>query len=418
MNLHNEIFALGTTARSAALQLAGLSASARSTAVHFLADAVNSARNSILSANAIDIENAKVANLSDAMIDRLSLSPARFDAMVHAMNEVASLPDPLSHRIATIHRPNGLTIIKQPTPIGVIAIIYESRPNVTADAAVLALKSGNATILRGGKEAFNSNKAIASALASGISAANLPTGTIQLVQTTDRSAVRELVQLEGLVDVVIPRGGESLIRAITEHARIPVLKHYNGICHIFVDQSADIESALEIIRNAKCQRPGTCNAAEKVLVHSSIAPNFIPRLASACASWGVELFADELARSFAPQLSPATENDWHREYLTLQLTLGVVPSVNAAIEHINFYGSHHSDAILTNSPAAAKRFTTFVDSAAVYVNASTRFTDGGEFGFGCEMGISTDKLHARGPVGIKELTSYKYIIRGNGQIRK
>lgn len=417
MDLHEEIRSLGVAAKSAALELAGVSGMKRAKAIREMAKALEESRKAISEANEQDVSAAKASGLSNAMVDRLTLTPARFDAMVKGLVEVADLPDPLSRKLGTARRPNGLVIEKRPVPIGVIAIIYESRPNVTADAAALCLKSGNAVILRGGKEAASSNRAIAEALANGAERAGMPNGTVQLVHTLDRAAVKELVQLDEFVDVVIPRGGESLIRAVVENSRVPVLKHYNGICHIFVDETADLKQALAIIRNAKCQRPGTCNAVEKVLVHEAIAKKFVPRLARECAKWGVEVVADEIARAYAPGLAAASEEDWHREYLALKLTLGVVPDVAEAIEHINFYGSHHSDAILTSDEENATRFTTFVDSAAVYVNASTRFTDGGEFGFGCEMGISTDKLHARGPVGVKELTSYKYVVQGNGQVR-
>lgn len=418
MTLQEEIRQVGANAKSAALALAGETGAKRARAVAAMADAIEEDKEAILKANSVDVSNVKEAGLTEAMIDRLTLSDARFKAMVDGVRQVATLPDPLSRRLATIHRPNGLLIAKTPVPIGVVAIIFESRPNVTADAAALCLKSGNAAILRGGKEAIATNQAIADAITKGLSKAKMPDGTIQLIRTTDRAAVGELVSLDEYVDVVIPRGGESLIRAVVEKARVPVLKHYNGICHIFVDESADQEKALEIIQNAKCQRPGTCNAVEKVLVHAAIAEEFIPKLAKAAEKWGVEVRADEVALSYAPTLAQATEEDWKQEYLANIFTLGVVPNVKAAIEHINFYGSHHSDAILTSSKANARRFTTYVDSAAVYVNASTRFTDGGEFGFGCEMGISTDKLHARGPVGIKELTTYKYVVQGAGHIRE
>ncbi len=416
--LHDEIEALGAAAKAGALSLAGISAKKRTDAILAMADSLEKSRETVLAANAEDLAAAKEAGLSDAMVDRLSLAKGRFEGMVTGLRQVAALPDPLSKRIATIKRPNGLTILKTPVPIGVVVIIYESRPNVTADVAALCLKSGNAVILRGGKEAFESNKAIAKALQDGLAAAKMPDGILQLVTTTDRAAVKELVQMDKYVDVVIPRGGESLIRAVTENARVPVLKHYNGICHIYVDESADQKQALKIIQNAKCQRPGTCNAVEKILVHEAIASEFIPKFSKEAAKWGVELIGDEVACSISPELTPATEEDWHTEYLSLKLTVGVIPGTKDAIDHINLYGSHHSDAILTNDKKSEKLFTTYVDSAAVYVNASTRFTDGGEFGFGCEMGISTDKLHARGPVGIKELTTYKYIVQGSGQVRK
>ena len=417
MNLHEEILNIGEAAREAAHELGCASARKRNAALLAMADAIDADCGTIISANEKDLAAARAAGLSPAMIDRLTLNSSRVDSIVKGLREVVELPDPLARRLARVTRPNGLVIDKVPVPIGVIAIIYESRPNVTADAAALCIKSGNAVILRGGKEAIESNKAIAAAMAVGLRKAGLPGNAVQLVQTTDRAAVNELVALEGLVDVVIPRGGESLIRAVMEHSRVPVLKHYNGICHIYVDDAADQDQALEIIRNAKCQRPGTCNAVETILVNEKIAKTFIPRLAKACRKWGVAVKADAAARALADGFEVATEEDWRNEYLSLKLSLAVVPDTAAAIAHINRYGSHHSDAILTTDPAAARAFTREVDSAAVYVNASTRFTDGGEFGMGCEMGISTDKLHARGPVGIRELTTYKYVVHGNGQVR-
>ena len=417
MNIHDEIRMMGEAARDAAHALGCASARQRNAALLAMAEAIDADRAKIVAANDKDLAAARASGLSPAMVDRLTLTPARVDAVVKGLREVADLADPLSRRLARVTRPNGLVIDKVPVPIGVIAIIYESRPNVTADAAALCIKSGNAVILRGGKEAIESNKAIAAAMAKGLHKVGLPENTVQLVQTTDRAAVPELVSLEGLVDVVIPRGGESLIRAVMEHARVPVLKHYNGICHIYVDAAADQKQALDIIHNAKCQRPGTCNAVETILVNATIAKTFIPRLAKACRKWGVTVKADAAARALADGFEVATEDDWRNEYLALKLSLAVVSDTAAAIAHINRYGSHHSDAILTEDTAAARAFTREVDSAAVYVNASTRFTDGGEFGMGCEMGISTDKLHARGPVGIRELTTYKYVVHGNGQVR-
>ena len=419
MTLHEEIRAIGDAAQTAARQLVNTTPRRRSAALLSMASAIDLHRDLILAANAKDLEAARKEGLSDALLDRLTLTPARIDAMIDGVRAVSDLPDPLTRNLGHVKRPNGIIIVKQPVPIGVIVIIYESRPNVTADAAALCIKSGNAVILRGGKEARLSNRAIAEALSEGASKAGLPQDAVQLVTSTDHEGVTELVQMDDRVDLVIPRGGERLIRAVVEHSRVPVLKHYNGICHIFVDAQADQDMALSIIRNAKCQRPGTCNAVETILVHSDIAGDFIPRLAKACREWGVTVKADEEACAIAPDagFETATDEDWTNEYLSLKLTLGVVPDLVSAIEHINQYGSHHSDAIITSDTAAARAFTREVDSAAVYINASTRFTDGGEFGMGCEMGISTDKLHARGPVGIKELTTYKYVIRGNGQIR-
>jgi len=296
-------------------------------------------------------------------------------------------------------------------------MIYESRPNVTVDSAALCLKSGNAVILRGGKEAARSNGAIVQAMTTGGGRKGLPADAIQLVQTPDHAAIRELVQLEGLVDLVIPRGGEALIRTVMKNARVPVIKHYKGVCHVFVDQSADPDMALAIIENAKCQRPGVCNAIEKVLIHEAIAASFLPRMAERLQARGMELRGDEAARRIVPAIKAATAEDWTAEYLDLILAIRIVPTAKAAVEHINRYGSHHSDAIVAASTAAQKIFTNEVDSACVYVNASTRFTDGGEFGMGAEIGISTDKLHARGPMGLEELTTYKYVIHGAGQVR-
>lgn len=414
----SEMLKIATKAKAAAVELAATPGRVRGRALRAAADAIEGRARAIMEANATDLAVAKARGLSDAMIDRLALDERRIAAMAKGLREVAALPDPLARRLATIRRPNGLVIAKIPVPIGVIAIIFESRPNVSADAAALCLKSGNAAILRGGREAIASNCAIIDAMTGAMSAAGIPRDAVQLIRTTDHADVRELVGLEGLVDLVIPRGGESLVRAVMENTRVPVLKHYNGICHIYVDESADFTQALEIIRNAKCQRPGTCNAVEKVLVHSGAAGEFVPRLASACAEWGVVLVADARARAIVPTLAAASEADWSTEYLALKLTLGVVDSTEEAISHINRFGSHHSDAILSRTPANISLFQKRVDSAAVYANASTRFTDGGEFGFGCEMGISTDKIHARGPVGIRELTSYKYVVTGSGQTRE
>jgi len=363
------------------------------------------------------MEAGRKAGLSESLLDRLLLTDARIEAMVKGLRNVVVLKDPVGARISRWIRPNGLVIQKVRVPIGVIAIIYESRPNVTADAASLCIKTSNAVILRGGKEALHSNVAIAAALQEGGAKKGLPANAIQLVQTTDREAVRELVQMEGRVDLAIPRGGESLIRAVVEHARVPVIKHYKGVCHVYVDDSADVEMALNIIENAKCQRPGVCNAIEKVLVSEKIAAAFLPRMAERLAARKVELRGDPAARTIVPTMKEAVEADWTEEYLDLILTVRVVADVKAAVEHINRYGSHHSDAIVAQSEGAQKVFTQGVDSATVYVNASTRFTDGGEFGMGAEIGISTDKLHARGPMGLEELTTYKYVILGSGQIR-
>jgi glutamate-5-semialdehyde dehydrogenase len=382
-----------------------------------MAEELDAARAAVKEANEKDLAAGRETGLSAPLLDRLQLTDARIEAMIRGLHAVAVLKDPVGARISRWIRPNGLVIQKVRVPIGVIAIIYESRPNVTADAASLCIKTSNAVILRGGKEAMNSNVAIAQALQRGGEKKGLPPCSIQLVTTTDRDAVRELVQMEGRVDLAIPRGGESLIRAVADQARVPVIKHYRGVCHLYVDESADLDMALRIAENAKCQRPGVCNAIEKVLVHEKIAPAFLPRMAELLQSRGVELRGDEAARAIAPSMKPAAEDDWYAEYLDLILTVGIVKSVEAAAEHINRYGSHHSDAIVAQAKKAQTIFTDEVDSAAVYVNASTRFTDGAEYGMGAEIGISTDKLHARGPMGLEELTTYKYVVLGNGQIR-
>ncbi|MBP7637876.1 MAG: glutamate-5-semialdehyde dehydrogenase [Kiritimatiellae bacterium] len=417
MNIQDSIRKLGDQALAASRRMVRLSSRKKNAILLAMADAVGRQRDVIQAANAQDIAAARAGGLSGAMIDRLTLTDARIDAMVTGIREVAALADPVGKKLWKRTRPNGLVIEKRRVPLGVIVIIYESRPNVTADAAVLCLKTANAVILRGGKEAFHSNLAIVRALQEGGAAAGMPRHAVQLVETTDREAVRELVQMDDRVDVVIPRGGESLIRAVVDQARVPVLKHYKGVCHVFVDADADLEQALAIVENAKCQRPGVCNALETLLVHEQAAAVFLPKLAAMAARRAVTLRGCEATRACIPGCEPAGEEDWYAEYLDLILAVRVVRDVQAAIRHINTYGSHHSDAIVTRDTRHAKLFLKEVDSAAVYVNASTRFTDGGEFGMGAEMGISTDKLHARGPMGLEELTTYKYVVTGSGQIR-
>lgn len=417
-NLHEEMIRMGDRAVAAARALAQLSARRKNAILMAMADELDARVATLLAANAKDMEAGRQAGLSAAMLDRLLLNEGRIAGMSKGLRAVAGLKDPVGTRISRWIRPNGLVIHKVRVPIGVIAIIYEARPNVTADAAGLCLKAGNAVILRGGKEALNSNAAIVEAMMAGGRKKGLPDDAIHLVMTTDRDAVRELVQLEGRVDLVIPRGGENLIRAVTEQARVPVIKHYKGVCHVYVDVTANLDMALKIVENAKCQRPGVCNAIEKVLVHQAIAEKFLPAMAERLKLRGVELRGDEEARRIVPDMKPAVEDDWYAEYLDLILAVKVVSDVGSAIQHINHYGSHHSDAIVTSDEAAQKKFTDEVDSATVYVNASTRFTDGGEFGMGAEIGISTDKIHARGPMALEELTTYKYVILGNGQIRE
>lgn len=417
MNIQDSIRKLGDQALAASRRMVRLSTRKKNAILLAMADAVDRQRDDIQVANAQDIAAARAGGLSGAMIDRLTLNDTRIDAMAAGIREVAALADPVGKKLWKRTRPNGLVIEKRRVPLGVIVIIYESRPNVTADAAVLCLKTANAVILRGGKEAFHSNLAIVRALQEGGAAAGMPRHAVQLVETTDREAVRELVQMDDRVDVVIPRGGESLIRAVVDQARVPVLKHYKGVCHVFLDADADFDQALAIVENAKCQRPGVCNALETLLVHAQAAAAFLPKLAAMAARRAVTLRGCEATRACIPGCEPAGEEDWHAEYLDLILAVRVVRDVQAAIRHINTYGSHHSDAIITRDTRHAKLFLKEVDSAAVYVNASTRFTDGGEFGMGAEMGISTDKLHARGPMGLEELTTYKYVVTGSGQIR-
>ena len=419
MGLHEDMVAMGRKAVIASRELARLSARKKNAILLAMADEVEAQREAIKKANAQDVEVAKANGMTGAMIDRLALTDSRINSMAKGLRDVAGLKDPVGAVISRWIRPNGLEIVKVRVPIGVIAIIYEARPNVTADAAGLCFKTSNAVILRGGKESIQSNGAIVQALQGGGAKAGLPENAIQWVPTIDREAVKELVQLEGLVDLAIPRGGESLIRAVVEQARVPVIKHYKGVCHTYVDKSADLDKAVKICENAKCQRPGTCNAMETLLVHEEIAAKFLPIIAQRLGiELKVELRGDEATRAIVPTMKPAIEDDWYAEYLDLILAVKVVPSVTAAIEHINKYGSNHSDAIISNSEDAQKEFTHDVGAAVVYINASTRFTDGAEFGMGAEIGISTDKLHARGPMGLEELTTYKYVITGDGQVRE
>ncbi len=351
----------------------------------------------------------------EAMLDRLRLDEKRIKGISDGLRHVVTLPDPVGRRLDDIKRPNGLDIEKVSVPIGVIAIIYESRPNVTVDATGLCLKAGNAVILRGGSEALHSNLALAKLISDAGVKAGMPAGTIQMIPWTGHEAVSLMLKMNQYIDLVIPRGGERLIRAVVEQATMPVIKHYKGVCHTFVDESCDFNRACDIIENAKVQRPSACNAIETLLIHRNALAKFAPMIAKRLSN--VELHADEAFRALVPSALPATEDDWTREYLDLKLAVRTVNSLEEAIAHINKYGSGHSDCILTDNPEHAEQFLNEVDSATVYVNASTRFTDGGEFGFGAEIGISTDKLHARGPMGLVELTSYKYKVRGSGQIR-
>jgi glutamate-5-semialdehyde dehydrogenase len=417
MNLHETMVEMGDRALAAERQLATLGTRRKNLILEAMAESLEASRDRIKEANARDMAAGRAAGLSDAMLDRLLLTDKRMEAMINGVRALLGLKDPVGQKISRWIRPNGLVIQKIRVPIGVIGIIFESRPNVTVDAAALCFKTSNAVILRGGREALESNIALVDILQAGGARKGLPPFSIQLITTTDHEAVRELVQLEGRVDLVIPRGGEQLIRTVTEQARVPVIKHYKGVCHAFIDETADQAKALDIVENAKCSRPGVCNALEKVLVHQKIAAEFLPKLAARMAEKRVELRGDEASRALIPAMKPATPADWDQEYLDLILTIGIVPDLDAAIAHINRHGSHHSDAIVSEDEKAQKIFLEQVDSACVYANASTRFTDGGEFGMGAEIGVSTDKLHARGPMGLEELTTYKYVIHGDGQIR-
>ena len=409
-------------AKAAAPALAGASAERKNLALSRIAERLLSERESILRANEEDILASK-DRLGPVMVDRLRLTPERIAGMAEGILDVVRLPDPVGEVLERTERPNGMVIEKTAVPLGVIAIIYESRPNVTSDAAALALKSGNAVILRGGKEAFRSNAAIVRAIHLGLEDALLPAELVGFVEDTDRKSARELMEAAGLVDLLIPRGGAGLIRSCVENAKVPCIQTGTGICHIYADASADREMALDIIENAKTSRPSVCNAEEVLLVHSAIAGEFLPKLRKRLVEEReerglvpVELRLDARAAEVISG-TPAGETDFDTEFLDYILAVGVVDSVDEAIAHIARHSTGHSDAILTRDESAAEKFTRLVDSAAVYVNVSTRFTDGGEFGLGCEMGISTQKLHARGPMGLRELNTYKYIVRGNGQTR-
>jgi glutamate-5-semialdehyde dehydrogenase len=418
MSIEQTIIAICQGARQAVRALAKAPTDRKNRALRDAAARLRGAHAHVLEANRNDVAGGRAAGLSSALLDRLTLTDARIETMAKGLEEVSALPDPVGETIAQWRRPNGLEIAQVRVPLGVVGIIYESRPNVTADAAALCLKSGNAVVLKGGSEALASNAAIAALLAEAAVAAGLPAAAIQLIPTTDRQAVQVLLKQCQYIDVIVPRGGESLIRAITEASSIPVIQHYAGVCHTYVDATADLAMAERICFNAKVQRPGVCNAMETMLVHQAVAAEFLPSMLATLRDAGVEIRGCERTRHIAPHVVPATEEDWRTEYLDLILAVKVVDSLDAAIEFINTYGTGHSDAIVTQDYAHARRFQAEVDSAAVYVNASTRFTDGYEFGFGAEVGISTNRLHARGPMGLRELTTYKYVISGSGQIRE
>ena len=413
----NELTKMGTAARAAARKLALLQGPQKNRCLEAMADELINQQDDIIAANGEDMQNGRKNGLSNAMLDRLKVDEERIAKMAKGLRTLVGLEDPTGRVDSTWLRPNGLKIRKVRVPIGVIGIIYESRPNVTADAAGLCLKAGNAVVLRGGSESINSNKAIVKALADAVRNSDLPEGVIQLVPWTEREAVNALLKMDKYIDLIIPRGGEGLIRKVVETSTIPVIKHYKGVCHVYVDKDANQDMALSIIENAKCQRPGVCNAAETVLIHKDIAEEFAPKMTDMLDKHGVELRGDDKFCKLVSSAKAATEDDWYTEYLDLILSVRIVDSMEQAIEHISTYGSAHSDAIVTDNRNTATYFQEAVDAATVYVNASTRFTDGGEFGMGAEIGISTDRIHARGPMGLDELTSYKYLITGSGQVR-
>ncbi|HEX7410500.1 MAG TPA: glutamate-5-semialdehyde dehydrogenase [Candidatus Binatia bacterium] len=417
MSLQEDIVDLCRAARQAARLVAAASADTKNRCLRGAAEQLRANRSRLLEANREDVWRGREAGLSAALLDRLTLTEARIDAMAKGVEEVAQLPDPVGETMAQWRRPNGLEIGQVRIPLGVVGVIYESRPNVTADAAALCLKAGNAVVLKGGSEALATNSAIAAVLAEAAAAAELPATAVQLIATAEREAVQVLLKQSQYIDVIIPRGGESLIRAITASSSIPVIQHYAGVCHTYVDEHADLAMAERICLNAKVQRPGVCNAMENMLVHAAVAPQFLPPMIRSFEQAGVEIRGCERTRQIVPGVRPATEEDWRTEYLDLILAVKVVDSLAEAIDFINTYGTGHSDAIVTEHLRQARQFLAQVDSAAVYVNASTRFTDGYEFGFGAEVGISTNRLHARGPMGLRELTTYKYVVYGSGQIR-
>lgn len=412
-----ELIIKGKKAKEASFKLAVLSSAEKNCVLLKMADALEENSAYILQENLKDINTARENGVKTSLIDRLMLTEERISAMACGIRDIAALDDPIGEVISSVTRPNGLKISKTRVPLGVVGIIYEARPNVTADAAALTLKSGNACILRGGKDAINSNIAIISVMKDAAAKLNLPDGTFNLIEDTTRESSVALMRLNEYLDVIIPRGGAGLIRSVTENSTVPTIETGVGNCHVFVDESADLLMAKEIVINAKTSRPSVCNAEEKLLIHENIAESFLNLIIPALKEKNVTIVGDEYVLSRYPDLIPANEEDWDEEYLDLKIAVKVVKDIDEAINHINTHGTRHSEAIITESYSNSEKFFNMIDAAAVYTNASTRFTDGGEFGFGAEIGISTQKLHARGPMGLKELTSTKYIIRGNGQIR-
>lgn len=408
---------IGAKAKDASKVLSTASSEVKNKALAAMADALKANAEKIIDNNKTDIENGRAAGLSDAMLDRLMLDNARIEKIASAIYEIIALDDPVGKTISGTKRPNGLMISKVSVPLGVIAVIYEARPNVTADAAALCLKSGNTVILRGGKEAINSNKAMAEVMREAVEKSELPADCIQLIEKTDRETASELMKLNEYVDVLIPRGGKGLIQSVVKNSTVPVIRTGEGNCHIYVDKDADIDMAAQIVFNAKTSRVSVCNACETLLVHKDIAEFALLAIKEQLDKKNVTIIGDEAVQEILPDVVPATEDDWYTEYLDYKLAVKVVDSIDEAIAHIAKYSTDHSESIITENYTAAEKFINEVNSSAVYINASTRFTDGGEFGFGAEIGISNQKLHVRGPVGLPELTSYKYVIRGNGQVR-
>ncbi len=417
MDIKSEIISMAKSAKSAATALSRVSSVVKNKALLHMAEELIKHKDDLMAENAKDLEYAQTIGLSAAMLDRLALKEATIEGMAGGLREVAALPDPVGRVTSMWKRPNGLLVGRMRIPLGVIGIIYESRPNVTSDAAALCLKSGNAVILRGGSEAIHSNLAIARILQNCLKQVGIPETAIQVIPMTEREAVYEMLQLDELIDLIIPRGGEDLIRAVVSQSKIPVIKHYKGVCHIFVDDDADLDMAMEICMNAKVQRPAVCNAMETLLVHQDIAPRFLPDMAAKYRAAGVVLRGCSKTREIIPGMDEATEKDWYDEYTDLILAVRVVTDLDEAMAHIDQYGSLHTESIITQNYAHAQRFLNEVNSSTVLVNASTRFSDGYELGLGAEIGISTTKLHAYGPMGLEELTTTKFIIYGNGQIR-
>jgi glutamate-5-semialdehyde dehydrogenase len=417
MDVKEYMLDIGRRARAAARIVARSETATKNRALRDIASLLRRDQARLLAANGEDVAAARDARLDEALIDRLALDAKSVEAMAKGLEEVAALPDPVGAITDLQDRPTGIKVGRMRVPLGVIGIIYESRPNVTADAAALCLKAGNACILRGGSEAIRSNQAIARCVRGGLSAAALPEDAVQLVATTDRAAVGELLKLREYVDIIVPRGGKSLVERVISESRIPMIKHLDGVCHVYVDDRADVGQAIRIADNAKTQRYGTCNTMETLLVHQAIAPEVLPELARIYAEKGVELRGDDAARELVPEMRPASEDDWYAEYLAPILAVRVVRDIDEAMDHIAKYGSQHTDAIVTADEERARRFLREVDSSSVMVNASTRFADGFEYGLGAEIGISTDKLHARGPVGLEGLTSQKFVVLGTGQVR-